>query len=259
MKVLVVDDEANIAALFQAYLEVKGSHEILLAHSGAEGLSKAKKHKPDLIILDIQMPDLSGFDVIESLRKDPDTADIPVILSSITEGPAVDEKKRLGIVDFLRKPIDFEKLNELVLEVKDADPKFTGSDFEPAGSQPHKLSVVIIEDNEEELQLLTFGLEKLGCKVHQAMNGDKGIELVQKVKPDIIVLDYSLPTISGVDVMRRLKSSDLTCDIPIVLVSAYLSMNYKGKMFVLRESTESMQTISVEELCSRIAGNPPKK
>ncbi len=257
MKVLVIDDEASIASLFEAYLEVKGSHEIFVAHSGAEGIYKAKEKKPDLIILDIQMPDLSGFEVIESLRKDPSTANIPVILSSVTDGPAVEEKKRLGIVDFLRKPIDFERLNGLVQDVRDSISQFSGSDFDPTGV--HKLNVVIIEDNEEELQLLTFGLEKLGCTVRSAMDGDQGIKIVEETKPDIIVLDYSLPTISGVDVMRRLKSSETTCDIPIVLVSAYLSMNYKGKVFVLRENKGSTQPLSLEDLCSRITGSAPKK
>lgn len=259
MKVLVIDDEANIASLFEAYLEVKGSHEIILAHSGTEGLAKAKEHLPDLIILDIQMPDLSGFDVIEGLRKDAATAAIPVILSSVTEGPSVEDKMRLGIVDFLRKPVDFEKLGELVREVKEADPEFTESAFTPLGEGSRRLKVVIIEDDEEELHLMTFGLEKLGCEVHAALDGEKGIRLVEEILPDIIVLDYLLPTMSGVDIMRRLKSTEATCEIPIVLVSAYLSMNYKSKVFVLREPKGSSKPLSIEDLCSRIAANRPQK
>ncbi len=259
MKVLVIDDEASIASLFEAYLEVKGNHEIILAHSGVEGLAKAKEHKPDLIILDIQMPDISGFEVIEGLRKDSATAAIPVILSSVTEGPAMEDKMRLGIVDFLRKPVDFEKLGELVREVKDSDSRFFCGDFDPLGDGPNQLKVVIIEDNEEELQLMSFGLEKLGCKVFSALDGDKGIRLVEEVMPDIIVLDYLLPTMSGVDIMRRLKSNETTCEIPIVLVSAYLSMNYKSKVFVLREPQGSSKPLSIDDLCSRIAANRPQK
>lgn len=256
MKVLVVDDEASIASLFEAYLEVRGSHEIFVAHSGLEGIQKAKIHKPDLIILDIQMPDISGFTVLEELRKDPATAEIPVILSSVTEGPGANDKKRLGIVDFLRKPVDFEKLNDLVTEVKDSKPEFEGSEFDPA-TATSKLKVVIIEDNEDEAHLISFGLEKLGCSVFTAMDGGSGIQLVEQVKPDIIVLDYSLPNMSGVEVMRVLKSSEATCNIPIVMVSAYLSVNYKGKVFVMRESKGSSQPLTIEDLCSRIAAQKP--
>jgi len=106
-KVLVIDDEKmNIMAL--AFF-LKTQYEIIVATDGISGLEAAQKHIPDIILLDIMMPGLSGFDVITKLKESDTTKNIPVIfISALDEDGDEDKGLSLGAVDFITKP--FRKL-----------------------------------------------------------------------------------------------------------------------------------------------------
>ena len=117
VKVLVVDDENVIADLIRDQLKARGDYDISLAYSGTEALTKIGEDKPDLVILDIAMPGLSGLEMLDILRKKSETADIPVILASAIDCPPFEERKRLGVVEFLKKPLDFTKLNQIICEL----------------------------------------------------------------------------------------------------------------------------------------------
>jgi len=84
-----------------------------------------------------------------------------------------------------------------------------------------KTKILVIEDNENNIYLVTFMLEKHGYEVVQARDGREGIELAGRVKPDLILLDIQLPIMDGNEVARRLKADAETSDIPIVAVTSY--------------------------------------
>ena len=118
MEILVVDDEKEITSLFQDYLELNGGHKITIAYSGTEALEKVRKRKPDLIIMDHLMPGLTGVGVADLLKSREETANIPIVIFSISDAPSPDEKKDMGIVEFLAKPIDFTKLKQIIEELE---------------------------------------------------------------------------------------------------------------------------------------------
>ncbi len=119
MKVLIVDDTKDIVSLFRDYLEMRGDCRVSVAYSGEQALEAVKNDRPDLIILDMIMPGLSGMEVIVALRKNADTSRIPVILASaIAEAPEEEERRKLGIIEFLRKPVNFKLLNSKVGELQ---------------------------------------------------------------------------------------------------------------------------------------------
>lgn len=94
-KILVVDDERDALEIVRATLQTKG-YEIDLAHDGEEGLDKIQRGKPDLVILDLMMPKISGLEICKLLKKDPSTADLPIIvLSAIGK----QFRKRRGILE----------------------------------------------------------------------------------------------------------------------------------------------------------------
>jgi PleD family two-component response regulator len=111
-KILVIDDEKmNILSL--AHI-LKSKYNLIVAADGKNGLEVAKKHIPDLILLDIIMPDLSGFEVIKKLKEDSDTKNIPVIfLSGLANTEDIDKGMELGAVDFITKPF-----NSLLVKAK---------------------------------------------------------------------------------------------------------------------------------------------
>lgn len=112
--VLVVDDSATDAHLLTELLR-KNGFTVLTATTGEEGVAKAKKEKPDLILMDIVMPGMSGFEATRSISKDPETAKIPVIICS-TKGQETDKAwgLRQGAKDYLVKPINEKTLIEKI-------------------------------------------------------------------------------------------------------------------------------------------------
>lgn len=109
-KVLVIDDEAAIAQLIKLELEIYG-YSVELAFSGTKGVEKIIHNKPDVVCLDIMMPNMNGFQVLEILNSDSELKKIPVIMVSVAAGDMEKERaKKFGVDDFILKPIDFEKL-----------------------------------------------------------------------------------------------------------------------------------------------------
>ena len=114
-KILIIEDDKNLVRLLKDALP-KNRYEVLLAIDGQEGLSKAKKGKPDLIILDILLPGKSGFDVLEEVKSDSDTKKIPVlILSNLGQEQEIQIGMNLGAADYLIKA-DFT-INDVVKKV----------------------------------------------------------------------------------------------------------------------------------------------
>ena len=112
--VLIVDDSATDTHLLTGLLK-KNGYTVLTATTGEEGVAKAKKEKPDLILMDIVMPGMSGFEATRSISKDPETAKIPVIICS-TKGQETDKAwgLRQGAKDYLVKPVNEKVLIEKI-------------------------------------------------------------------------------------------------------------------------------------------------
>jgi CheY-like chemotaxis protein len=117
--VLIVEDAPQLREVMKIALESQG-FEIVTAKDGAAGLSAALALQPDAILLDIMLPELSGWEVMERLQKDPSAAAIPVIgMSAFAEGWVRDKAARLGFAEFLTKPV---RLRQIVRAIEAAIP-----------------------------------------------------------------------------------------------------------------------------------------
>jgi len=116
--VLMIDDEENFCSLIKESLEMRSDFDVFVATSGLEGLNIAKRVKPDIILLDIRMPDMDGFKVLEKLKKDKDTMAIPVIMLSALEDDA-SKIKASQLFDelYITKPVKIEDLQNSITEV----------------------------------------------------------------------------------------------------------------------------------------------
>jgi len=108
-RILLVDDEHEFVELLQYRLDGRG-FEFLVATSGLEALNQARRHLPDLILLDILLPDLDGLSVCEILRRQPSTRTIPVILMSALQGQVTRQATATLADDFFTKPLDLDRL-----------------------------------------------------------------------------------------------------------------------------------------------------
>ncbi|MBI3036436.1 response regulator [Candidatus Woesearchaeota archaeon] len=115
-KILVVDDEPNILKLVSFILASKG-YDVIEASGGAEGITKAKAEKPDLIVLDVMMPKMDGFEAAKKLKADPATRDIPILMLS-SKAQFEDKMKGIdsGAMDYITKPFEKDELLQKIDE-----------------------------------------------------------------------------------------------------------------------------------------------
>ncbi|GAB6179668.1 hypothetical protein JCM14036_09870 [Desulfotomaculum defluvii] len=173
--ILVVDDDVNIRSLLRQELEAAG-YSIREARDGIEAIDEVKKNIPDLIVLDVMMPQMNGFDVAAVLKNNPITVNIPIIILSIIE-----DKERgyhIGVDRYLTKPINFE---ELLREIQVLI--YQGNS---------KKKVLVVDENESTLKTLIEALETRGYTVVGAVDREECIKKAITEKPDIIVLDTIL-------------------------------------------------------------------
>lgn len=114
-RVLVVDDERDFAELVREFLQLKGGYEVEIANSGFQAGFTVARFKPDLIVMDLMMPDMDGFQVHDVLKADPDTHHIPVIACTAYRDPDIEGRiNRQGFDGFLEKPLKLDALLSLV-------------------------------------------------------------------------------------------------------------------------------------------------
>jgi GAF domain-containing protein/CheY-like chemotaxis protein len=169
--ILVVDDDDSIRSLLQQELGEAG-YLIEQATNGKHALECIRKNRPDLIILDVMMPEMNGFDVAAILKNDPQTMDIPIIILSIIQDKA--RGFRIGVDRYLTKPIDTAQLFKEV-----------GNLLEQGKS---KKKVLVVDEDSEAVRSLTDVLQTKGYQVVES----NGKELAQKAiatQPDIIILN----------------------------------------------------------------------
>lgn len=113
-KILIIDDEAEFTDAIKMRLEASG-YIVIAAHNGKSGLEMARKENPDLIFLDLVMPEMNGFMVLLKLKEDPYTVTIPVIiLTAKTETEYTLDAKSLGAADYLSKPVKMREMQDVL-------------------------------------------------------------------------------------------------------------------------------------------------
>lgn len=115
-KILIADDEEDVKTVVQLFLEAKG-YTIVTAYDGLDAIDKAKSELPDLILLDIMMPVIDGYQVLQRLKADPTTAAIPIVmLSAASQTESKSRALSAGAIDYIVKPFDGEDLEQIVAQ-----------------------------------------------------------------------------------------------------------------------------------------------
>jgi signal transduction histidine kinase/CheY-like chemotaxis protein len=200
--VLVVDDEKGTRELIARGLSREG-FRVLTAASGEEALRLAREKRPDAISLDVLMPGMDGWTVLRSLKADPLTASIPVVMVSMLDDRDIGHA--LGAADYLTKPFDREKL---VLALR----RFR------LGSSPRP--VLVVEDDSATREVVRRALERDGWIVSEADNGKSALESLKRAVPDLIVLDLMMPEMDGFEFVAELRRTESGRRIPVVVVTA---------------------------------------
>jgi signal transduction histidine kinase/CheY-like chemotaxis protein len=245
--VLVIDDDPTARDLMATYLTDEG-FAVETAASGVDGLRRARKLRPAAIILDILMPDIDGWTVLAALKGEPELADIPVVIVTI-----VDEQRSgiaLGASDYLTKPIDRERLLAILSRLRAAGP--------PG-------SVLVVEDDEDQRQLVRALLGARGWRVREAVNGRLALDAVAAKLPDVILLDLMMPEMDGFELVAALQAKAAWREIPVVVVTALdLTAEDRRRLSGGVEQILSKHAFPLAELMARVcalleAGEKPRK
>ncbi|MDH4101493.1 MAG: response regulator, partial [Nitrospirota bacterium] len=204
--ILVVEDDAKASELLSIHLKQAG-YGVVTASNGESAVRLAKELQPFAITLDIMLPKQDGWQVIQELKADDSTANIPVLVTSMLDDQNL--AFSLGATDYFVKPVDKGRLLQRLGTISLSFNTTQG----PA-------TVLVVDDEPATLELLRATLEPVGYKVLTASGGADGIELARKHMPNIILLDLMMPEVSGFDVISALKESLKTRNIPIIIFTA---------------------------------------
>jgi CheY-like chemotaxis protein/anti-sigma regulatory factor (Ser/Thr protein kinase) len=208
--ILAIDDDADVISLYKRYLEKRNYQVVGLPHS-EHAVQKARELRPHAILLDLLIPKKDGWEVIQELKTDPQTRDIPIVLCSIVS--AAGRGLSLGAADYLEKPIAEDQLLAALTRLEQS------TDRRPGRSAR---LVLIIDDSPEARRLLRRALETAGerYQVIEAGGGLEGIAAIRQAQPDLVVLDLMMPDMDGIAVLESLKRDTELRQIPIIIVTA---------------------------------------
>ncbi len=200
--ILCIDDDQQVIGLYDRYLKPQG-YQVIPVTNPAAARDTIKRLKPYAVTLDIMMPGMDGWSLLQELKADPETRDVPVIICSIIE----EEEKgfSLGASDYLVKPIlEDDLLGALTRLNSDGSIK----------------NILIIDDSADDLRLMEKVIaDNTQFKPILAQGGEKGWEMIVNELPHAIILDLFMPDVNGFTILERLRTTAELRDIPVIVVS----------------------------------------
>ncbi len=201
--ILVVDDDRDTADFIKRHLEASG-YRVSLLGRGRAVETWVEEKRPDLILLDLILPDIGGLDVLRALKSNPETSDIPVIVETIV--PDDGAAWEMGVTDYLVKPVAGERLLQAVEQALTWQGR-----------------ILIVEDDPDTVRMLAATVRQVGFTPLLATEGYEAMTLARRYRPDLILLDLRLPGMDGYEALTHLKRDAVTQTIPIVAISAHVS------------------------------------
>jgi len=274
-RILVVDDDPMNVKLVTALLK-KDGYEIFTAGNGVEALDEVRQQQPDLILMDVMMPIMDGYQATRELKDDPLTAGIPIIMITALNG--TEDKVhglRCGADEFLTKPVNSAELlartksmlrlkqyqDQLLLRTRSE--KAFNNQPDPAATVGTGLSarpkVLLVEDSEKDVRLLSGQIKDQGYDVHVAHDGEEALQKIMSSAIDLVLLDIFLPGMDGFEVCQHLKAQADTRDIQVVLITCLKDLEGKVKGMELGADDYLVKPIDSRELAARVKALLAKK
>lgn len=240
-RVLVVDDRRDVRYLAQHFLEEAGA-VVETANDGLEALEKvaAESKAFDLILLDMQMPKLDGYQCAAQLRERGFRQPIIALTANAMKG---DREKCLsaGCDDYVAKPIDGRQL--VMTVARHVERNEDVSDAPRAQS-----TILIVDDSEQVCRMLKMLLKSPTRQIQMAHSGKVAIELARELHADVVLLDLSLPDISGYEVARRLREMEQTKNCTLIAISGHSTTEDRNRADALGFDHYLVKPVAFDEL-----------
>jgi len=254
-KTLLIADDVKLFQILIKQTLTSKNYELIFVEKGRQVLDIVMKKDIDLLILDVELPDMSGIEVLRQIRKlnvdmqsVVELKELPVIM--VTAYPREEirrEAERLGVISFLGKPIDRKKLRKMVEDV-------LRGQYEAVARR----KLILCADSEPRVQRFYEGtLSDEECTVMCVSSGIEALEAVEFHQPDLIITELNLPEMDGLEFLQTLKESGR--DIPVIVISSVgekegkekvkdigMVKNYLAKPFKLDELRKNVREILKE-------------
>lgn len=235
--VLLIDDDPIVRDLARRTLVPQG-YDVHTASNGQEGLALARTLIPDVITLDVMMPGMDGWTVLEQLKADSSLAAIPVVMMSMLDADILVQASSAEAR--LSKPVPAQQLQALLAQLTANLP-----------SAPRHL--LVVEDEPANAELLRRMLAKEGWQVDQAVNGREALAMVAQRRPRLIILDLMMPEMDGIAFLEELRSNPLADEIPVLVITAKtLSDEERAKLHGRVSEVVSKGTFTAVSLTEQI-------
>lgn len=266
-RVLVVDDILPNVKLLEAKLASE-YYDVLTATSGPEALEKVKTDSPDIILLDVMMPGMDGFEVCRIIKSDPKYAHIPVVMvTALTD--ATDRVRGLeaGADDFLSKPLNdtalLARVRSLVrLKMTIDEWRVRENTASQLGVSEKNISVMnepvenaqilVVEDQDYDSEKFVKTMEKDNDIVTVVTNGVRAMEQIMAHHFDLLVISLNLQSEDGLRLCSHLRSSDRTRSIPILMVAADEDMSRIAHGLEIGAHDYILRPVDTNELLARV-------
>lgn len=245
--ILVVEDDIDIANMLRMYFMGDG-YSVTITPHGKQAPALCREQLPNLIILDIMLPDTDGFSVFQQLRMDPYTRPVPVIFLTQKDGRS-DQLAglELGASDYITKPFE---LRELRVRVRNLLQATKQKAVKPRVS--YKGRLLIVEDNVDIANILHTFLTELGYQVEFAATGKAALEGCQQKLYDLILLDVQLPDMEGYEIIKELRQNIRTKHTPIIFLTHRAEQRDRLKGLELGADDYVTKPFDIDELHLRV-------
>jgi len=228
IRVVLVEDEEVLLEVLESKLKKEG-YEVFSAKDGVAGLDLVNAIRPDIILLDVVMPRMDGFEVLEHLQKDEELAKIPVIIiSNSGQDVEIGRALALGVKDYLVKA-EFDP-QEVLDKIQNQLQEMGKSPVAPveekevspsavAAIQAEDFRVLLVEDDSFLRDLLSQKMRKEKFQVIEAVDGEDGLKKTVSEKPHIVLLDLILPGADGFETLKRIRAEESVAQVPIIILS----------------------------------------
>jgi len=213
--VLVVDDDATVRQLLRRMLESEG-YAVVEAENGRAALERLRDMSPGVVLLDLMMPEMDGFEFVAEFRRHEAWRAIPIVVVT-AQGLSRDDRDRLNgyVQKILQKGAHSRE--QLLAEVRE----LVVAQRRPPETEGLMAKILLIEDNEMNRDMLSRRLVKRGYEVAMALDGEQGLAMARSEAPALILMDMSLPGIDGWEATRQLKAAPETRSIPVIALTAH--------------------------------------
>ncbi|HSA07562.1 MAG TPA: response regulator [Candidatus Gastranaerophilales bacterium] len=264
--VLIVEDDRLNYELAAELLEFAG-YSTAKAENLDECLNEINTKKPDLILMDMELPEIKGHEITKLLKDNSNFKDIPIIaLTARVMEKDVEKAFSAGCSGFISKPFNVSTFASIInnfinpekqeyfynKNIKYSKNAIIADQKEFYTKKYRKHNILVVDDNQMNAEILKETLEQLGQNVKILYHGRNVLETIEKEQIDLVLLDIMMPEISGYDIIKQIKATPATQDLPVIFVSALDSARDIVKGFDLGSYEYIVKPYKLEEVKARV-------